>query len=330
MWRDAVPSDRGEPMSFSREVKEELMQRDSKARHCLLAGLAVILRMEGWIELESGGEAAIYLQSANPYAVRKCFTILKKAFNIENDVFETETEIHGDGRIYRPVLRDRELVKSVLKALKQLDNKESLSIPEAVVSPLLLHNPCCRRAFLREMFICVGSISDPSKSYHLEYVCDSSAQAAQIMEVLQSFDIRAGMVQRKKYYVVYLKEGEEIVNLLGLMEAHRSLMELENMRIYKDMRNSVNRRVNCEAANITKTVNAASRQVDDIRYIEKHYGFSRLSDALRDMAEARLEHPDASLQELGGYLNPPVGKSGVNHRLRKLSELAESLRGGAR
>ena len=134
------------------------------------------------------------------------------------------------------------------------------------------------------------------------------------------------MVIRKKYYVVYLKEGEEIVDLLNIMEAHISLMELENLRIYKDMRNSVNRRVNCEAANITKTVNAASRQTKDIQYIQQHYGFNRLSEGMRQMAEVRLEHPDATLAELGAFLDPPVGKSGVNHRLRKLSELADRLR----
>ena len=127
--------------------------------------------------------------------------------------------------------------------------------------------------------------------------------------------------------MVYIKESEEIVELLNVIGAHISLMKLENLRILKDMRNAVNRRVNCETANITKTVNAASKQIDDIQYIKEHYGFDNLADNLRQMAELRLEYPDASLKELGGYLTPEVGKSGVNHRLRKLSELAEKLRG---
>jgi DNA-binding protein WhiA len=211
-------------------------------------------------------------------------------------------------------------------ALKEINEDGTLRENRDVVSPLLLRNQCCKRAFLRDTFLCIGSISDPKKSYHLEFVCESKEQANQILDVLRDFELQPKMVIRKKYYVVYLKEGEEIVDLLNIMEAHISLMELENLRIYKDMRNSVNRRVNCEAANITKTVNAASRQTKDIQYIQQHYGFNRLSEGMRQMAEVRLEHPDATLAELGAFLDPPVGKSGVNHRLRKLSELADRLR----
>ena len=123
-----------------------------------------------------------------------------------------------------------------------------------------------------------------------------------------------------------MKEGAGIVELLNIMEAHVALMNLENLRILKEMRNSINRRVNCEAANIQKTVQASTRQVEDIIYLRDYYGFSRLPDNLREMAEVRLAYPEAALKELGEYLSPPVGKSGVNHRLRKLSELAEKLR----
>ena len=126
--------------------------------------------------------------------------------------------------------------------------------------------------------------------------------------------------------MVYVKEGAGIVDLLNVMGAHVAMMELENLRIVKEIANSVNRRVNCEAANITKTVNAASRQIEDILYLRDHYGFQNLSESLREMAEIRLEHPEAPLKELGELMDPPVGKSGVNHRLRKLSELAQKLR----
>ena len=138
--------------------------------------------------------------------------------------------------------------------------------------------------------------------------------------------MEAKIVKRKKYYVVYLKEGAGIVDLLNVMGAHLSLMNLENLRIEKEMRNSINRQVNCEAANITKTVNAANKQIEDILLLQKQYGLSNLPENLREMANVRLAYPESSLQELGGYLNPPVGKSGVNHRLRKLSELADKIR----
>jgi len=169
-------------------------------------------------------------------------------------------------------------------------------------------------------------MSNPQKGYHLEFLCDYEANALQIKEVLGTFDLEAKIVIRKKYYVVYLKEGAGIVDLLNVMGAHLSLMLLENLRVEKEVRNSINRKVNCEAANITKTVNASSKQIEDILLLQKHYGMSNLPDNLRQMAEVRLEHPESSLQELGGYLNPPVGKSGVNHRLRKLSEMAEKVR----
>ena len=136
----------------------------------------------------------------------------------------------------------------------------------------------------------------------------------------------AKIVRRKKSYVVYLKEGSQIVDILNIMEAHISLMELENVRILKEMRNTVNRKVNCETANINKTVSAAVKQVEDITYLRDTIGFEKMSEGLEEVALARLSHPDATLKELGELLSPPVGKSGVNHRLRKLSEMAEKVR----
>lgn len=183
------------------------------------------------------------------------------------------------------------------------------------------------REFLRKSFLETGSMSNPEKGYHLEFVCENDAQAEKIAETMKLFDIEAKTVLRKRYTIVYLKESEDIVNLLNVMGAHNCLMNLENLRILKDMRNSINRRVNCETANISKTVSAASKQIEDIQYIREHYGFENLSENLREIAEVRLAYPDAALKELGAYLVPPVGKSGVNHRLRKLSELADSIRG---
>ncbi|MDE7266401.1 MAG: DNA-binding protein WhiA [Lachnospiraceae bacterium] len=183
------------------------------------------------------------------------------------------------------------------------------------------------REFLRKSFLEIGSMSNPQKGYHLEFVCENDSQAKTIADTMKQFDIEAKTVLRKRYTIVYLKESEDIVNLLNVMGAHNCLMELENLRILKDMRNSINRRVNCETANISKTVSAANKQIEDIQYIKEHYGFDDLNENLREIAEMRLAYPDATLKELGEYLVPPVGKSGVNHRLRKLSELADSIKG---
>ena len=189
----------------------------------------------------------------------------------------------------------------------------------------LLKRSCCKRAFLRGAFLASGSISDPEKSYHFEIVCQNPEQAALLQELFESFELDAKIVQRKKYYITYLKEGAQIVDALNVMGAYVALMNLENVRILKEMRGSVNRIVNCETANINKVVGAACRQVEDIRYIQSRIGLDELPPALREMALLRLEYPDTSLKDLGELCDPPVGKSGVNHRLRKLGELAKKL-----
>ncbi|MCR4850245.1 MAG: DNA-binding protein WhiA [Lachnospiraceae bacterium] len=184
---------------------------------------------------------------------------------------------------------------------------------------------CCIRAYLRGVFLCTGSVNDPEKSYNLEFVLNSEADAGRIRDLIRNFDIEAGVSHRKNTFVVYIKEAEGIVDVLNIMGAHRALMHFESLRVEKDVRNRVNREVNCEAANIAKSVKASAKQIEDIRKIDRVLGLQKLEEPLKQMAYVRLEHESASLAELGGYLNPPVGKSGVNHRLRKLGEIADRL-----
>lgn len=291
-------------MSFSGTVKDELAAFISPARHCQLAELAALIHFGGRL---TGDGLHLDLDMENETVARKCFTLLQKTFNIDNVMREVDEE-------------------KILRALHLYDTDHCILPLDMPVNSLLIKNSCCARAYLRGVFLCAGSMSDPKKSYHLEFVCSRSMQAEQLRDIIQEFQIEAKVIRRKKYYIVYLKEGSGIVDLLNVMGAHVSLMNLENLRIVKEMRNSINRRVNCEAANITKTVNAASKQIEDILLIQKQYGFENLPDNLRQMAEVRLEYPEAPLKELGEYLDPPVGKSGVNHRLRKLSEIAEHMR----
>lgn len=287
-------------MSFSHNVKEELAKHTNIARHCRVAELSAILHFCGQYGKDKDGAFFVGFQTENESTVTKAFTLLKKAFNIdaglpvEDEALELLFETMGD-----------------------------LSAP---VDESLLRNNCCKRAFLRGAFLGVGSMSDPEKGYHLEFVCTDEAKALQLQEIMGQFQVDAKIILRKKYFVVYIKESESIVELLNIMEAPVALMNLENLRILKDMRNSINRKVNCEAANINKTVSAANRQIEDIEYLRDHYGLQNLQPGLRQMAEVRLEYPEASLKELGEILDPKVGKSGVNHRLRKLSELAEKMR----
>lgn len=316
-------------MSFSSGVKEELEKHVSAARHCQLAEFTSIFHCCGQIERRQNGEKwsiRLKIQTENPSVARKCFTLLKKTFNIDTDIVENVSDRQDRISSYTLLIEGEAQVLRLLQAMKLLDADGSLWQESGRVNSLLVKNTCCQRAFLRGAYLAIGSMSTPQKCYHLEFVCTNRIQAEQIRDMILGFNVEAKIVKRKKYYVVYLKEGAGIVDLLNIMEAHVALMEFENLRILKEMRNSINRRVNCEAANITKTVNAATKQIDDIMLIRDTYGLKHLPDNLRQMAEVRLEYPDATLKELGEYLTPQVGKSGVNHRLRKLSELADEMR----
>ena len=182
------------------------------------------------------------------------------------------------------------------------------------------------KGLIRDTFLRSGSISDPEKFYHLEIVFSDLKEAEEIQSMMEEFGLGGKIATRKGHYVVYLKEGAQIADMLRVMEAHLALMEFENIRIVKEMRNSINRQVNCEAANMGKTISAAVKQVEDIRFIRSKVGLENLPDSLADTARKRLKYPEATLKELGELLDPPLGKSGVNHRLKKLSELADELR----
>ena len=184
-------------------------------------------------------------------------------------------------------------------------------------------NPSLALAWL---FMRKGSVNDPKSSYHLEMVCDDAKEAAVIFGLMEAQGFKARKTCRKEKHIVYLKDRESIADFLGFVGAVNAMMEMENSLILKDMRNSVNRRVNFETANIERTVGAAIKDIEDIRFIEAHGGLKQLPDGLRQIAEIRIEYPDAPLKSLGENLNPPLGKSGVNHRLRKIREYAQKLK----
>ena len=312
-------------MSFSGDIKEELSTKAFGSRHCQVAEAAAILSLCGKISITENNRFLVKIQTENLPVARKYFTLLQKAFKIKAEVTVRKRR---EARYYSVVIcRDteaRRLLKDTCLLSPQGDIYECMS----PVHNQLLKQNCCKRAFIRGAFLAAGSVSAPEKSYHFEIVCSSKEKASRLKKLMEPYQIDARIVMRKKHYVVYVKEGSQIVDLLGLMGAHVSLMQLENVRIVKEMRNFVNRKVNCETANLNKTVSAAVRQTEDIRYIENTVGLQKLTEGLEQIARLRLEHPDASLKELGEMLSPKVGKSGVNHRLRKLSLIAERLREG--
>ena len=306
-------------MTFSREVKEELSKIIPKARHCRIAEYAVLFWHFGEIITENGCRRLI-ISCEQEMIARKCFTLTEKTFNII-------CGLQKNSRGFLLEITEEDAITDILSAVKMTDTGPLRFHRGEHVNNVLLKTECCRRAYLRSAYLCCGSISDPGKGYHLEFVLKNAEEAEQISEILKSFEINAKTVLRKKYHVVYIKEGQAIVELLNVLGAHVSMMNLENFRILHEIAGETNRRVNCETANLLKSVNAANSQIDDIEFIAETMGLSVLSPSLREMAEVRLQHPDASLKELGEFLDPPVGKSGVNHRLRKIQEFAEKHRG---
>ena len=186
----------------------------------------------------------------------------------------------------------------------------------------LYEKNCCKRAFLRGIFLQNGTMTDPNEIYSLEMVFRHSWLANEVMRLLVQFEIPGKMTERKGRYVVYLRDGDDISDFLKVLGASQSLLKLEDIRVVKEVRNRVNRRVNCETANIHKTAATSARQIEDIRTIEEREGLESLPLPLQEIAHLRLENPEATLSELGDLLDPPVGKSGVNHRLRRLHEIA--------
>lgn len=300
-------------MSFSSEVKEELVHQISSARHCQIAELTALLLTNG-----SRFHPDIHLKTENFRVVKKFCQLIYRIFGISCQVrVRTYTE-HKNATQYEALVLDGGNTAQILNACKLTDSHR--------LNHLVVQKDCCKRAFLRGAFLTSGSVNNPEKSYHFEIACEYAALAEDIREIMNFFDLEGKIVRRKKYHVVYLKEGSMIVDALNVMEAHRALMNMENVRVLKDVRNQTNRKVNCDLANINKTLTAAGRQLEDIRYIEQRKGFGSLNEGLRQIAELRLQEPEVPLKELGELLQPPVSKSGVNHRLRKLSEIAEDLR----
>ena len=306
-------------MSFSGSVKEELSRTMPNTRHCRIAELAVLLLFFGSLKKTPMGRPYLVIRTENLPAARKCFTLIRKTFKMD-------VEISRRKRMFSLAVPGEEDSLKLLSAARLAGRMDENGARKEALNRLLIQEPCCKRAFLRGMFLACGTVSDPQKSYHLEFACEEESLARQVCEALAAFEVEAKVSTRRSTRIVYLKEGDALAEALNIMGAVVSMMELENVRILRGYRGSINRQVNCEAANIRKTVSAAVGQTDDIVFLQQTVGLESLPDGLREIAELRLENPDDTLKELGSRLNPPVGKSGVNHRLRKIKELAEQIR----
>lgn len=202
----------------------------------------------------------------------------------------------------------------------------TLEYEELVHPEDLVKDSESKRAFLRGAFLAKGTVSDPAKSYHFEIVTDECKDADFLKKIMESFGIYPKSSIRRGKQVVYLKDANDIADILNVMEAPKALMNFENTRIVREVRGNINRQVNCETANINKTVTASMKQIEDIQFISSTVGIDALDENLQQIARLRLENTEVPLSELGKMLDPPIGKSGVNHRMRKISEIAADLR----
>lgn len=303
-------------MSFSNDVKNELSRIETNEACCDKAELLGVLRMSGAIIIR-GSNVGIHFSTENAALARRVLQILKNNYHVQTEVVITRSRRLKKNNRYQVRVIPAPQVSRALTELQLLSVESDLKNP-------LLNSHCCKRAFLRGAFLGGGSISRPSSDYHLEMVTGNEDFADSIIKVMHSFSLKAKLTDRKNDFIVYLKDGESITKFLSVIGAHKSMMDFENVRILKEMRNNVNRVVNCETANLNKVVKAAVRQVNCIKFIDEHLGLSELPQALQDTARLRLEHQDASLNELVEFAGG-IGKSGINHRLKKLQEIATGL-----
>ena len=313
-------------MSFSLVTKNELARVIGQRRCCRAAELAALVKMDGSLQI-SGRRVSLNLFNHNAAVARKMFKLLKDLYGVQAEVLVKKKMRLNKNNVYLVRVPPQEGLAEILVDLGMRDENGLL---RGGLHQELLRSECCRRAYLRGVFLGGGSVNNPGGTYHLEVITGNERLADDICRLLKRFKLEARISNRKKWYVVYLKESDQIVKCLNLMGAHTALLEFENARVVKDMRNRVNRLVNCETANLNKTVNASLRQTENIRLIAQALGMDKLPPSLREVAELRLSFPDASLKELGEMATPPLGRSGINHRLRKLDRIAEKLQTGAK
>ncbi|WP_117168834.1 DNA-binding protein WhiA [Paraliobacillus sediminis] len=308
-------------MSFASEIKKELTQIENKPC-CIESELAALIRMNGAISF-SRHEYVLDVQTENAAIARRIYTLIKSLYNYPLKLLVRKKMKLKKNNVY--IVRITEGAQAILSELNILDGPFSLV---RTISPKYLKKKCCKRAYLRGAFLAGGSVNNPeTSSYHLEISNAYQEHNDSLCELMNSFNLHARILERRNGYISYIKEAEKITEFLNYTGAHNALFKFEDVRIMRDMRNSVNRLVNCETANLNKTIGAAFRQVENIKFIERTAGLESLPDKLQEIARLRVQNADLSLKELGELVSGgKISKSGINHRLKKIDEFADQLR----
>ena len=305
-------------MSFSATAKAEVCRAKTENECCELAELSALIHTAGSISI-SGGGFSLRIDTENAAVARRVFQLLKNLYGIQARTQMQTNQLKGN-HIFSLTI-DKTSARMVAVDTRLLGD-EGLSFG---ADASFLRDECCKVAFVRGAFLGGGSITNPEKRYHMEFVCGQEEFAKTLLNIIVQLGVSAKKIPRGKNFVIYIKEGDAIVTLLTMIGAHTSILKIEDIRVMKSMRNSVNRKVNCETGNLSKTVNASVRQQESIEYIRAHMGLDKLGAGLREVAEARINYPDATLEELAALLGAG-SKSGVNHKLRKINSIAENLK----
>ena len=313
-------------MSFSAQVKNELARIIHENPQVQLSELSAIIRMSGTLKLMGFNKLSFVINTENPAIARKVFTLIKNCFGITGEIqVNRQSNLKRNNTYVLSVTYDQG-ANDILEKVGIIEKEgEHLSWVSTIPKHLVSRQDG-KRAYLRGAFLGSGSVSDPAKMYHLEFSTVNIEISQNLRKLLNSYKLNAKIVTRKNNNVVYIKESEHITDLLNLMGAYNALMHLEDIKIKKQMRNDVNRLVNCETANLNKTVDTSMRQIECINYIMEKQGLDYLPENLHEIAMLRVENPDMSHKELGEIMETPLGKSGVNHRLKKIEMIAEELK----
>lgn len=307
-------------MSFSLKVKDELCRVEDSKECCKKIELYGLIRHNINLDEIMNNRFNISLKFENPKVARKVFKLVKEVFDVNPEILVRKSGKLKKKNLYLILITKIAGSKKILDDI--LNYESEIFLDESKV----IKNNCCKKAYLRGCFLVGGSIINPEKSYHFEIISPSNEKIEYINAIMNYFNLNPRITKRRKYFMLYIKEGDKIVDALNVMGAHTALLDLENTRILKDMRNNINRVVNCETANLSKTVNASINQIESIEKIINTIGINSLPESLRQIAVLRLENKDASLKELGELSIPPVGKSGVNHRLKKIEKIAKNIK----
>ncbi|OJG40074.1 sporulation regulator WhiA [Enterococcus dispar] len=307
-------------MSFAADVKKELTTLEVHREHAK-AELAALIRMNGSVSL-CNHQFVLNIQTENAAIARRIYTLLKDHFGVRSELLVRRKMKLKKNNVY--IVRLKERTQEVLNELAIMDGL----MFQTHISDEIMGNAQKMRSYLRGAFMASGSVNNPETSrYHLEIYSLYEEHNQDVCQMLNYYGLNARTLERRNGYISYLKGAEKIADFLTLIGATNSMLKFEDVRIVRDMRNSVNRLVNCETANLNKTIDAASKQIENIEFIEQRVGLQALPEKLQEIAELRLEHPEVSLKELGEMIpSGAISKSGINHRIRKINEFADRLR----